>query len=315
MKGDKSGAAFLRAGLTGGAIVYVILAAAALAAGDMPWLALSQAPAPYLAVLGLLLAVALATCRRRALGATVLIGSAVFWTLIAPLIIAALQGAGVKVPDDGQTRLKLALVENSSQSTIDYILAQHPDIVVVADRSAPDHDRLAALAATYPAAQASSMAKGPVVLVRPGMALKVRSDATIESPFDLVQARIAFEDTDLDLIVVHLSRPFPLGDPTRSGTEIARLVEILQRVGPDHMILAGDFNRTPWMSEMAHLRKELKLAQVSAPGTWPSWSVPLLRLPIDQILVGPALQLQAIDAGADVGSDHLPLIAEILLKP
>jgi endonuclease/exonuclease/phosphatase (EEP) superfamily protein YafD len=45
--------------------------------------------------------------------------------------------------------------------------------------------------------------------------------------------------------------------------------------------------------------------------TWPTPLPAPLRVPIDTVFVGGGLSLRDLHAGPDLGSDHLPVIAEI----
>ena len=47
-------------------------------------------------------------------------------------------------------------------------------------------------------------------------------------------------------------------------------------------------------------------------GSWPTF-VPFLRLPLDQCLVSPAVEVVDCRLGPKIGSDHLPLIVDLRL--
>jgi endonuclease/exonuclease/phosphatase (EEP) superfamily protein YafD len=49
--------------------------------------------------------------------------------------------------------------------------------------------------------------------------------------------------------------------------------------------------------------------------SWPTFAWPLLRLPIDQIFVRGAPQVTEMQLGPSVGSDHLPIEAQIVAAP
>lgn len=96
------------------------------------------------------------------------------------------------------------------------------------------------------------------------------------------------------------------------------------RNGTAPLIIAGDFNAVPWSGVMKKFTAQANLN--SAGGFHPTWPMrgyhPKLKcswcfaqLQIDHILVSKHLRVISSKAGPDIGSDHLPLIAELALKP
>ena len=95
--------------------------------------------------------------------------------------------------------------------------------------------------------------------------------------------------------------------------EVARLVRE-RKNGP--ALVAGDLNMSPWSPYFDRFLKAsgLRNARIGH-GLLPSWPVdwPYLLTPIDHILVSPDIQVLSIRRGPDIGSDHYPIIADILL--
>lgn len=51
-----------------------------------------------------------------------------------------------------------------------------------------------------------------------------------------------------------------------------------------------------------------------ASGTYPAWlPIEFLRIGIDHVLTGPNIFRQQCRTGPDVGSDHLPVIADLVV--
>jgi endonuclease/exonuclease/phosphatase (EEP) superfamily protein YafD len=77
-------------------------------------------------------------------------------------------------------------------------------------------------------------------------------------------------------------------------------------------LLVGDFNAAPWTRIVQTIAERAGLqALTGAGGTWPSRLPPQLRLPIDNMLVGPGLSFVSRRVLPRLGSDHLPVLAEI----
>ncbi len=93
--------------------------------------------------------------------------------------------------------------------------------------------------------------------------------------------------------------------------QMAVLAGYARSLGRDQ-ILMGDFNNTPWSDVQVAFRAATGLENRGPMvTTWPAQLPTPLRVPIDSVFVGGGLTLRDLRAGPDLGSDHLPLIAEI----
>jgi endonuclease/exonuclease/phosphatase (EEP) superfamily protein YafD len=98
-----------------------------------------------------------------------------------------------------------------------------------------------------------------------------------------------------------------------------------------NLIIVGDLNTTPWSGEFAELTQKTGLRDsqlgFGVQPSWPmllpllgvretpNWLTGLLQIPIDHVLVSPSIQVLSRRTGPFVGSDHLPVIVELGLKP
>jgi endonuclease/exonuclease/phosphatase (EEP) superfamily protein YafD len=82
------------------------------------------------------------------------------------------------------------------------------------------------------------------------------------------------------------------------------------------VILFGDLNVTPWSPYFADLLKHGGLKDTSQGrglfGSWPSW-LPGLRIPLDHCLTSPAILVADKRLGPKVGSDHLPMMIDLIV--
>ncbi len=105
---------------------------------------------------------------------------------------------------------------------------------------------------------------------------------------------------------VHLARP-----PAQRHIEQIETLAAWIAKRPAPVILAGDFNATPWSYALAQFRRKSKLRILA--GTRPSWPAAFGYpvLPIDHVFVSRGIENLGASLGPRVGSDHLPVIAKL----
>lgn len=136
-------------------------------------------------------------------------------------------------------------------------------------------------------------------------------------------ARISVTMTDRDgkpftVMTTHLDWPLP---PARQRLQFAQLSQAVAAVsGP--LILAGDFNSTPFSGALRGFVAETGLARHTLlMPTWPAGylgtgaiDVPRF-LPLDHVLTRGDIEISGVGVGSSAGgSDHLPVIVDFWLK-
>jgi len=120
----------------------------------------------------------------------------------------------------------------------------------------------------------------------------------------------------LRLIGTHLARP------DRPNLQSEQLHALIGDIGPDAperepVILAGDFNLTPWSWHLDRLSHQTGLRRLATLGaTWPAHrraDVPMVL--IDHVLVSRHFSVVSYRIGPRLGSDHLPVIVELARRP
>lgn len=85
----------------------------------------------------------------------------------------------------------------------------------------------------------------------------------------------------------------------------------------NNLIVIGDLNISPWSPYFERFIQQtgLRDSQLGF-GVQPSWPAdkPLIRIPIDHVLVSEQFVVLKRELGPDIGSDHLPVIVELSLK-
>ena len=117
----------------------------------------------------------------------------------------------------------------------------------------------------------------------------------------------------LTIVGTHLYRPSR--DPWLHERQVAALAQFVRRIDSP-FILAGDLNTSPWSNAFRKLRAATGLSPAATlMPSWPAWPLALPQVALDHIFVSPDLAVAAAGTGPAVGSDHLPVWAQLERRP
>jgi endonuclease/exonuclease/phosphatase (EEP) superfamily protein YafD len=134
-------------------------------------------------------------------------------------------------------------------------------------------------------------------------------------PLPAVVARVSHGGAELGVVLVH---PLP---PVSAAALDAQHVVLdaaadRARTLPAPTLLLGDLNTTPWSPAFARLLARSGLCDTRAgfglQATFPA-SPAVARIPIDHVLASCTVGVRDRRIGADVGSDHLPVVIDLVL--
>ncbi len=148
-----------------------------------------------------------------------------------------------------------------------------------------------------------------------------------------ILARFSLDGHPVSLLVAHPVSPFL---PNRLATQRKSFdmwVNNRKHYG-ENLVIVGDLNTTPWSAEFKRLitQTDLRDSQLGfgIQPSWPTFFIPFefrnkhtaqpsrllqpLAIPIDHVLVSPRIEVLDRRVGPFVGSDHLPVLAEIGIK-
>jgi len=306
---------------SGLAVVFASLAAAAAVAAQggraSPLLDILAQFALALFAGGLVaLATSLIVCRW-ARGPLIVLGLltvASSGALIAPELI---RDTGPSAAADAPGQIKIiqfnALLSNADIGRIvDWVVAQHPDIVTTQETRHDLRDALVTRTGWRVAGAAGDLmifSREP----RLGMNRPALSQTT---QLHWVNATYPSASGPYELSTVHLD--WPVG-PSQVA-QWARLAELAHRLPTERMIITGDFNSTPFAFAMRRGERAIGLprrdrALATFPAKWladgPIRS-PVPFLPIDHVYAGRGWETVKVERGpSGLGSDHYPVVVTL----
>jgi endonuclease/exonuclease/phosphatase (EEP) superfamily protein YafD len=196
----------------------------------------------------------------------------------------------------------------------EFVEKSRADVVVLEELRSAHVPRLQSMLPSYPHAYTEPGMHGAVVLSRSPF-LETQSVSLTEDGARAARVVIEWHGSRVTVLGAHLHWPLGAYNANLRNHELFGLAELARsQQGP--VLVAGDFNVTPWST---HFRDALSLSgmQDAALGfgigrSWPS-QFPPLGIRIDHCLASTHWRSVAVNVGPRLGSDHLPLVADLEL--
>jgi endonuclease/exonuclease/phosphatase (EEP) superfamily protein YafD len=264
------------------------------------------------ALLFLMVAIALFALRAPLLGAVSVVGA-----LLAAIPIVGYMGMPTTRAEAGAPNFRVVAFNtwfrNHDYAAMGRFLEQtRPDVIVLEELSRAEGLRLGAYLHSYPYSHNDPRRYGAIVFARWPI---VSADSL---PLDHGAARAArvtldWHGTQVTVLGVHLHWPLGPANSRRRNAELDGIAAFAaSRTEP--LIVAGDFNITPWSP---HFRTALQRSGLNdcaaGHGLAPSWpsQFPPLGIRIDHCWSSRHWRSTDVRMGPALGSDHLPLIADL----
>lgn len=269
------------------------------------------------AALFLLLAAALLLYRRYWIALAASIGCVVSAVALFPYLMSEPVPVAVAKTREETFRLVSFNVwfRNTDMArTAEYIEKLRPDAVVLLELTPSQAQMLVPLLPSYPHYHIEPSRLGAAVFTRWPM-ISAESVSLAQGGAVAAHLTVDWRGTPVDVLGVHLNWPLgPRNSQFRNQEldSLARFSKAQQRP----LVVAGDFNLTPWSeyfkdalaaSGLHDAARGFGLAR-----SWPSQFAPV-GIRIDHCLLSP--QWRSIDThiGPSLGSDHLPIVADLVL--
>jgi endonuclease/exonuclease/phosphatase (EEP) superfamily protein YafD len=200
-------------------------------------------------------------------------------------------------------------------ATARWIEGEDADILVVQEAVGAGAAVVQAIAGRYPYRSTSSAASGASTAILSKSKPQASGDLFAGSGerFAAAWARFGEGAAGFTVVAAHFTHPLPVG-PQQAQSR--RLSDFLKGFDRSSLVVAGDFNSTPWSSALRRQDARFALTRLTrGKFTWPTarfrrwglWS-PLPFLPIDHVYAGKAWRAKSVNLGPPLGSDHLAVV-------
>ena len=200
--------------------------------------------------------------------------------------------------------------------TADWIIAQQPDVVVMEEAIEDGWPVSQSLRAAFPYQAPCPAALECTTLIF--SKVPPTASGALESPdsfgrHSTAWARFGEGRNAYSVVGVHNLWPIPGG---AQQTHMRSVAAGLPKLDSTSLILAGDFNATPWSFSLARLESLFAVTRrTHAKFSWPvkpytrfHLDVPIALMPIDHVFAGSSWRTLSVRAGPPMGSDHLPMV-------
>ncbi|MBI4971080.1 MAG: endonuclease/exonuclease/phosphatase family protein [Candidatus Omnitrophica bacterium] len=225
--------------------------------------------------------------------------------------------APAPVQEKPNFRLFLSNVEKDNKNypaVIKQVLASNADVAVLVETSLDWAKQFECLKQKYP----YQLIRGRLDCF--GMSIFSRFPIEAQSPVPHEDGevyshmmKITRDGKSFTLIAVHVQPPSSFWRFARRTVGYKELICQVQ-VHPAPLIVAGDFNTGLWSPYYRKLIRQTRLANVrqgfGVLQTWPTFAPDWMRIPLDQCLVSPDIQVIKVTTGRKNGSDHLPMTVD-----
>ena len=237
--------------------------------------------------------------------------------IMGPEYLAAAKRPGATVSGRSLKLVQFNLwVRNADpEGTARWIEREDADIVVVQEAAGAGAAVILAVADRYPFRSASFAGSDGSTVVLSKTKPRVSGDPSggVGKRFAGAWATFGRGEAGFTVVAAHFTHPIP---PGPQQAQSRRLSEFLKAFDRSNLIVAGDFNATPWSFALRRQDARFGLARLTrALFTWPTtrfrrWGLrsPVPFLALDHVYAGSAWRAASVTLGPRLGSDHLPVV-------
>jgi len=198
----------------------------------------------------------------------------------------------------------------------DFIHAEKPDAVVLVEMTADWRRGLATAEAQFPFRYRTRGVGGRGVDLWSRLPMKDIGELPLQSAQEpAIQATLIASGHPLRLFAVHASWPLAPASAARRNRQLVLLAQ-QARATKLPLVVAGDFNISPFSPHFRQFLEEGNLRSAADGFGWqPTWPtfLPPAGIQIDHGFVNPAVAVQSFHRGSGDGSDHRPIVMDLVL--
>lgn len=200
-----------------------------------------------------------------------------------------------------------------SQKTLDFLRAENPDVFGLIELTEAFAQDMSELEQDYPHQITLPYRDGFGIGLYSKKPLLDGQVNLLPGGIPFIDAFVEVEGRRVHLLLVHAMPPFT---EQMFADRNASLVQLAELMDSSPTIVMGDFNLTPWSIYYKKFVNDSGLVSTrdmweGLQFTWNSWG---FHLPIDHMFLSRNIQVVKSSLGDDIGSDHLPLVAELALR-
>jgi len=232
------------------------------------------------------------------------------WYFPAPAFAGAAPGQHLRILHSN------VLTSNQRYAdVISLVKAEQPDIAVFVEVSTAWARELSVLSEMFPYSFQQKESENFGTAIYSKLPLENASVQAFSSQRNSLLADVKVQGKTISLILAHSSVPIKQQSLIDRNKQLAAIGEYAAQV-KNPLVVVGDFNTTMWSPFYKNMVNTGKLRNArSGFGILPTWPtfMPLAYIPIDHLLVSKEIGVLKVHTGSNVGSDHLPLITDLVI--
>ena len=211
----------------------------------------------------------------------------------------------------------IAFFNPTHDKLIALVADEKPDLVMLYEVSPDWVETLEGLSATFPHSKIEPHEGHAGIAVFSRLPLDNLQVETIGlDPLPIIMASVKVNEIDVSLCGAHPMPPVSWHGTLDRNEQLVDLAEKIVML-PTPLIVVGDLNTSGWNPAFKRLVYDTGLRDsrqgFGVQATWATM-LPLLRTPIDHCLVSARVKVLDRRVGPDIGSDHYPIIVDLLIK-
>lgn len=195
-----------------------------------------------------------------------------------------------------------------------YLEASQADVIILHEIDGKQLARLRELMPAYPHGTMTPAVRRVTAILSRWPIREVEHLTIPDRITRIHRVSIEWRGSRVSVVGAHLRWPFGRKAWARAA-ELALIAKVARRVS-EPLVVAGDFNMTPWSAYFSRFTQDSGLTDCALGqgllATWPAQFAPA-RIRIDQCFASAHWRVRAASVGPKLGSDHLPLVADLAL--